>query len=98
MAQTIEELMELGLSKAEAERVINRKAKAVAKSESSVATAEKRLPKAQAELDHAADRVEHWQAKAEAAQKKVDKYVGIIEGNGEDAGEDDTVEADEAAA
>lgn len=80
MAQTVEDLMAAGLTKAEAERVINRKAKAAEKSEGAKARAEKALPKAQAEVDHAVARVEHWQAKAATAQAKVDKYVGVIEG------------------
>lgn len=98
MAQTIEELMELGLSKAEAERVINRKAKAAEKDAGAKERAEARLPKAQAELDHAASRVEHWQAKAEAAQKKVDRYVAIVSGeSNEDVNDvEDEAEADAA--
>lgn len=78
MAQSIEELVALGLSKAEAERVINRKVKAEQKSGSAKATAEKRLPKIQEDLDHAAGRVAHWQTKAAELQAKVDKYVAII--------------------
>lgn len=96
MAQSVAELMELGLSEIEAKRVIARKAKAEDKNKSSIETAEKRLPKAQADLDHAADRAAHWQTKAAEAQAKVDKYVGIISGNGEDAGVDDEADAEQA--
>lgn len=80
MAQTVEELVALGLSEAEAKRVINRKEKAAKKDDGAKARAEKALPKAQAELDHAVERIEHWQAKAEVAQKKVDRNVAIVEG------------------
>lgn len=83
MSQTVEDLVNLGLTENEAKRIINRKTKAEEKNKSSIETAEKRLPKAQEELDHAADRVEHWQGKAAEAQAKVDKYVGIISGSGE---------------
>ena len=78
--QTVEDLVKLGLSEAEAQRVINRKAKAEAKSTGAKARAEKALPKAQAELDHAVERVEHWQAAAAKAQAKVDKYVAVVSG------------------
>lgn len=84
MSQTVEELVALGLSEAEAKRVINRKEKAEAKSSSAIATAEKRLPKAQEQLDHAANRAEHWNAVAAKAQEKVDKYVAIISGESTD--------------
>lgn len=80
MAQTVEELVALGLSEAEAKRVINRKEKAAKKDTGAKERAEKALPKAQAELDHAVSRIEHWQAKAEVAQKKVDRNVAIVEG------------------
>ncbi len=80
MAQTIEQLMELGLSKAEAERVINRNTKEAEKKAAAVERAEKRLPKAQAELDHASDRAAHWKAVAEKAGEKVAKYTAIIAG------------------
>lgn len=89
MAKTVEELMDAGLTKAEAERVINRQAKAAEKSESAKARAEKALPKAQADLDHAAARVEHWQGKAAAAQAKVDKYVAVISGESNEVPEDE---------
>ena len=81
MASTKEELMEAGLTEAEAERVINRRTKAAEKNEGAKARAEKALPKAQADLDHAVSRVEHWQGKAAEAQAKVDKYVGVISGD-----------------
>lgn len=80
MAQTVEDLMELGFTKIEAERAIARKAKAAEKSDGAKARAEKALPKAQADVDHAVARVEHWQGKAAEAQAKVDKYVAVIEG------------------
>lgn len=89
MGQTVEQLMDAGLTKAEAERVINRKAKASKKSEGAKARAEKALPKAQAEVDHATERVEHWQGKAAAAQAKVDKYVAVISGESNEVPADD---------
>lgn len=89
MAKTIEELMDAGLTEAEAKRVINRRTKATEKDEKQKALAEARLPKAQEQLDHAAERVEHWQKQAAAAQAKVDKYVAIISGESdEDAPEE----------
>lgn len=83
MAQTVEYLVNLGLSEAEAKRVVNRQTKAETKTTSNIALAEKRLPKAQAELDHASARLAHWQGVVEAAGAKVVKYTTII------AGEDD---------
>ena len=80
MAQTVEDLMELGLSKAEAERVVNRKAKEAEKNAAAIATAEKRLPKAQADLDHATARQAHWAKAVEVAGSKVAKYTSIIAG------------------
>lgn len=78
MAQSIAELMELGLSKAEAERVINRRAKAEAESAKSKAVAEKRLPKIQADLDHAVERAKLWSGRVDELQAKLDKYNGIL--------------------
>lgn len=95
MAQTVEDLVELGLSEAEAKRVINRKAKAEEKASSSKALAEKRLPKAQAALDYANKRKEHWTGVADAAQAKVDKYNAVISGESTEElpAEDDSDEA-----
>lgn len=83
MAQTIEDLIALGLSETEAKRVINRKAKEEEKSAQAIALAEKRLPKAQAELDHASARQAHWAAAVEVAGTKVAKYTAIIAGEDE---------------
>ena len=94
MAQTVEQLMEAGLTKAEAERVVKRRENAAKKSESQVALAEKRLPKAQEQADHAAARQAHWTEVAAKAQAKVDKYVAII--SGESTEEAPAEEADEA--
>lgn len=89
MAQTVKELMDLGLSKAEAERVINRKAKWSEKRSVAVARAERLLPKAQEELDYAAGRVEMWAKKAEKANARVEKYIAIIDGtSNEDASDE----------
>lgn len=96
MAKTVEELMELGLSQAEAERVVNRAAKAEAKSSSTIATAEKRLPTAQAKLDHASARRDHWQSVVEAEGAKVAKYTAIIAGEEVPVPAADTAEADVA--
>jgi hypothetical protein len=80
MSQTVEELVALGLSEAEAKRVINRKAKAEEKATSSKALAEKRLPKAQEILDHANERAMLWAGRAAEARAKVEKYKAIISG------------------
>lgn len=86
MANTIEGLMELGLSKSEAERIVNRNAKAAEKQAAAVARAEKRLPKAQADLDHASARVAHWTKVMQEAGEKVARNTAIIAG--EDVSED----------
>lgn len=85
MAQTVADLVNLGLTEHEAQRIVNRKTKADEKNAKSIETAEKRLPKAQEEVDYATGRIEDWTAKRDAAQAKVDKYKGIISGNGESA-------------
>ena len=90
MASTVEELMAAGLTKAEAERVINRKAKAAKSSASQITTAEKRLPKLQELLDHAADRAAHWSNRASEIQAKIDKNVGIISGETSEEAETDS--------
>lgn len=84
MAQTVKELMELGLSEAEAERVLKRKAKENGKRAEAVARAERLLPKAQEELDYAAERVKMWAAKAEKANARVEKYIAIIDGTSDE--------------
>lgn len=96
MAQTVQDLVELGLSEAEAKRVINRKAKAEEKNAQAIALAEKRLPKAQADLDHASARQAHWAGVVEAAGTKVAKYTAIIAGEdeGTDVPEETEVEAE----
>ncbi len=85
MSQTVQDLVNLGLTEHEAKRIVNRKNKADEKNAKSIETAEKRLPKAQEEVDYATSRIADWQVKAAVAQAKVDKYVGIISGNGESA-------------
>lgn len=80
MAQTVKDLMDLGLSETEAQRVVKRKEKEAAKSATTIALAEKRLPKAQADLDHATARQAHWAAVVEKAGSKVAKYAAIIAG------------------
>lgn len=96
MAQSVEELVALGLSKAEAERVVNRRVKAEAKSSTAIATAEKRLPKAQSDLDYATERRDHWQGVVEAAGAKVVKYTAIISGESVPVPADDSAEAEVA--
>ena len=78
--QSVKELMALGLSEAEAERVINRNAKVAKQTASAKARAEKALPKLNDELEHALGRVAHWQAKADAVQAKIDKYSDVVRG------------------
>ena len=97
MTQSLAELVNLGLTEHEAQRIISRKSKADEKNTKAIETAEKRLPKAQAEVDYAASRVKDWQDKAAAAQAKVDRYVGIISGSGESVDDeaDSPVEPDE---
>ncbi len=95
MAQTIADLVALGLTENEAKRIVNRKAKEAEKSASQIATAEKRLPKIQADLDHAADRAKHWTDRAAELQAKVDKYVAVISGEStEDIGDEDEAPAE----
>jgi hypothetical protein len=95
MAKTVEELVEFGLSKAEAERVVNRAAKAEAKASSTIATAEKRLPKAKEQAAHAADRAKHWAEVSAKADAKVAKYEAIISGESTEDVPDE--EADDAS-
>lgn len=89
MAQSVEELVALGLSEAEAQRVIKRNTKAAEKSESAKARAERVLPKAQEQLDHAKARVDHWSGKAAELQAKVDKYNAVIAGESTEEVDDD---------
>lgn len=88
MAQTVADLVELGLSEAEAKRVINRKEKAEAKTATSIALAKKRLPKIEEDLAHAKARVEHWTEQAKVLEEKADKYHAVIDGTSTESGEE----------
>jgi len=80
MASTVEELVAAGLTEAEAQRVVNRRAKAEKKSAGAKERAERMLPKLQEQLDYEVGRAKQWQEKADATQAKIDKYVAIVSG------------------
>lgn len=95
MASTVEELVEAGLTEAEAQRVINRRAKAEKKSAGAKERAERMLPKLQEQLDYETSRSEQWAEKAAATQAKIDKYVAIVSGESDEEPDADD-EADAA--
>lgn len=80
MTNSIQDLMNMGLSEAEAKRVINRNAKEMAAKEATLARANKRLPKLEAELAHATNRAEHWAGIKDELEAKVAEVSAVIDG------------------